>query len=197
MKLLLASKSTARRRMLEAAGVPFEVADAGLDEAGVKASLRVRGASAQQLALGLAEAKALAVAAEPDVLVLGSDQTLELASGEMLDKPRDRVDALRHLRALSGRTHKLHAAACVAIAGEVVWRDVETATMHVRPLGEAFLRDYLDREWEAVRWSVGCYHAEGRGAQLFDRIEGSLFAVQGLPLLPLLGFLRERGLLLS
>ncbi len=78
----------------------------------------------------------------------------------------------------------------------IAWRHVESVTLRVRPLGEGFLQDYLDREWEEVRWSVGAYHVEGRGAQLFERIEGSLFAVQGMPLLPLLGFLRERGVLL-
>lgn len=195
MKLLLASKSVARRRMLEEAGVRFEVADAAFDEDGVKASLREQRLSAAQLALALAEAKARAAPAGAGDLVLGSDQTLELDNGAMLDKSADREEALVQLRRLSGRTHKLHAAAVLVEGRKVVWRDIETVTMHVRPLGDAFLRDYFDREWEAVRWSVGCYHVEGRGAQLFERIEGSLFAVQGLPLLPLLGFLRAQGLL--
>ena len=127
--------------------------------------------------------------------MLGSDQVLELQDGAMLDKPGDREEALRQLRSLSGRLHRLHAAACLVENGKVVWRDIETVTMDVRPLSEAFLESYLDREWEKVRWSVGAYHVEGRGAQLFERIDGSLFAVQGLPLLPLLGALRERGVL--
>lgn len=195
MKLVLASKSAARRRMLEAAGVPFEVADADFDEDGVKAALRTQGLDAGALAAVLAEAKARAVRSND--LVLGSDQTLELKDGAMLDKARDRAAAFDQLRRFSGRTHRLHAAACLVKRGQVVWRDCETVTLHVRPLGEAFLEDYLDREWDQVRWSVGCYHVEGRGAQLFERIEGSGFAVQGLPLLPLLACLREQGVLLA
>ncbi|HEX8442938.1 MAG TPA: Maf family protein [Allosphingosinicella sp.] len=195
MRLLLASKSAARRRMLEAAGVPFETVETRFDESGVKAAMKRRGLGAAEIALALAEGKARVAAAEG--LVLGSDQVLELEDGSMLDKPQDRDEAMAQLRAMSGRPHKLHTAGCVIDAGVMQWRHVETVAMHVRPLGKAFLQDYLDREWEQVRWSVGGYHVEGRGAQLFERIEGSLFAVQGLPLLPLLGFLRERGLLFS
>jgi septum formation protein len=194
VKLLLASRSAARRRMLEAAGVPFEAVDSNIDEDGVKAALKRRGLSAAEVAAALAEAKARGVDAG-EALVLGSDQVLELQDGAMLDKPGDREEALRQLRSLSGRLHRLHAAACLVENGKVVWRDIETVTMDVRPLSEAFLESYLDREWEKVRWSVGAYHVEGRGAQLFERIDGSLFAVQGLPLLPLLGALRERGML--
>jgi septum formation protein len=194
VKLLLRSRSAARRRMLEAAGVPFEAVESRIDEDGVKAALKRRGLSAPEVAAALAEAKARGVDAG-EALVLGSDQVLELQDGAMLDKPRDREEALRQLRSLSGRLHRLHAAACLVENGKVVWRDIETVTMDVRPLSEAFLESYLDREWEKVRWSVGAYHVEGRGAQLFERIDGSLFAVQGLPLLPLLGALRERGML--
>jgi septum formation protein len=193
MKLLLASKSAARRRMLEAAGVPFEAVESRFDEDGVKAAMKRRGLNAAELALALAEGKARVVVAEG--LVLGSDQVLELDDGSVLDKPRDRDEAMNQLRGMSGRSHKLHSAAVVVESGVVRWRYVETVTMQVRPLGDTFLRDYLEREWDQVRWSVGGYHVEGRGAQLFDRIDGSLFAVQGWPLLPLLAFLRERGLL--
>ncbi len=197
MRLLLASKSAARRRMLEAAGVPFEAVEANVDEDGVKAALRRRGTPAVPLALQLAEAKARTVSARPGEMVLGSDQVLELDDGAMLDKPRHRDEAAEQLRRISGRAHRLHAAACVVEGGVMAWSDVESVTMHVRPLSDGFIHDYLDREWEEVRWSVGAYHVEGRGAQLFERIEGSHFAVQGLPLLPLLGFLRERGVLLA
>jgi septum formation protein len=175
--------------------VSFEVADTAFDEDGVKAALRRRGSSAAEVASALAEAKARVVTGNG--LVLGCDQTLELDDGEMLDKPRDLGDALAHLRALSGRVHRLQAAAVMVEAGQVVWRDIETVSMHVRPLGEAFLQDYLAREWDEIRWSVGCYHVEGAGVQLFDRIDGSHFAVLGLPLLPLLGFLRSRRILPS
>jgi septum formation protein len=197
MKLQLASASMARRQMLEAAGVPFELSLPKFDEDGVKASLRAQGLGAADLALALAEAKACAVPPSPNFLVLGADQTLELDDGTMLDKPASRDDLAGQLRRLSGRTHRLHAAAVLAEAGNAVWRDVESVTLHVRPLGEAFLSDYLDREYDTVRWSVGGYHIEGRGAQLFERIDGSLFAVRGLPLLPLLAALRERGMTLK
>ena len=197
MRLLLASKSAARRRMLEAAGVPFEAVGAGVDEDAVKAALRRRGLPAAELALQLSEAKARTAEAGAGDLVLGSDQVLELDDGTMLDKPHDRDEALDQLQRMSGRAHQLHSAACIVEDGVVAWRHVESVTMHVRSLGDRFLRDYLDREWDQIRWSVGGYHVEGRGAQLFERIDGSLFAVQGLPLLPLLGLLRERGVLAS
>ena len=181
--------------ILQNAEVPFEAVDADFDEDGVKTALRAEGVGATELALALAKAKALAVKAGAGVLVLGSDQTLELEDGTMLDKPASRDDLLSQLERLSGRTHRLHSAAVIVEGGRLVWSSVQTAAMHVRKLGADFLRDYLDREFETVRWSVGGYHVEGRGAQLFDRIEGSHFAVQGLPLLPLLEFLRNRGLL--
>jgi septum formation protein len=197
MRLLLASKSAARARILEAAGVPFEAVDAQFDEDGVKAALRERNLGAAELALALAEAKARAVTAGVDDLVLGSDQTFELEDGSMLDKAGSREELLAQLRRLGGRRHKLHAAACVVEGGRVVWQDAETAVMHVRLVGDGFLNDYVDWEWDQVRWSVGGYQVEGRGAQLFERIEGSHFAVQGLPLLPLLAFLREQRMLLT
>jgi septum formation protein len=174
--------------MLEAAGVPFEAVDAKVDEDGIKAALRRRGTPASEMALQLAEAKARTVEVRPNDLVLGCDQVLELDDGTTLDKPRDRAEAADQLCRLSGRAHRLHAAACVIEAGVVAWRHVESATLHVRPLGEAFLQDYLEREWEEVRWSVGGYHVEGRGVQLFERIEGSLFACPGAAVAAVAGF---------
>ena len=175
--------------------MPFECVEADIDEDDVKASLRAERVRAPELALALARAKAMAVQADPADLVLGSDQTLELEDGGMLDKPGSPDELLVQLRSLSGRSHKLHAAAAIAQAGAIVWSAIETTVMHVRPLGPSFLRDYVAREYETVRWSVGGYHVEARGAQLFHRIEGSHFAVQGLPLLPLLSFLRAREVL--
>jgi septum formation protein len=195
VRLLLASRSAARRRMLEAAGVPFDAVDAPIDEDEVKASLRATKLTASELALGLAREKASSVNASAGVLVLGSDQTLELDDGGMLDKSASREELLAQLERLSGRTHQLHSAAVIAEGGAILWAGIETVTMHVRKLGADFLRDYVDRNYETVRWSVGGYHVEGCGAQLFERIDGSHFAVQGLPLLPLLGYLRERSLL--
>jgi septum formation protein len=178
--------------MLEAAGVRFRPVDSGLDETAVKRDLRSKGLNAQALADALAEAKALSVPAGDD-LVIGSDQVLERSDGSMLDKPASREDAFAQLMSLSGRTHKLHSAAVVAEKGRVAWRGSETAALTMRPIGEAFVQAYLDEEYEAIRWGVGGYRIEGPGVQLFERIEGSHFAILGLPLLPLLAFLREKG----
>lgn len=194
-RLLLASRSAARRHMLEAAGVPFETAEAKVDEEALKRELS--GLAALELAARLAEAKAQAATGVAGDLILGSDQILELEDGTILSKAASR-DALREqLLRMSGRSHHLHSAAAVAEGGTIVWRDVESAAMTVRPLSGEFIDHYLDSEYDEVRWSVGGYHVEGRGVQLFERIEGSHFAVLGMPLLPLLGYLRERGLMAS
>jgi septum formation protein len=195
VKLILASQSRARREMLEQAGVPFEAALPELDEDAAKAGLAGAGFDPRGVAEELAQLKALSVAAAPGDLVLGSDQVLELEDGFMLSKPESREEALDQLLVLSGRTHFLHSAAVIAEDGEGVWWSSETVELTMRPLSGAFLEDYLDREYESVRWSVGGYRIEGMGAQLFDRIDGSHFAVLGMPLLPLLAYLRERGLL--
>ena len=197
MKLLLASKSAARRHMLEAAGVPFETVEAELDEAAAKGGLEAARFDARGIAEELAQLKALSVPPAANALVLGSDQTLELEDGSLLGKPESRSEALEQLSRLSGRTHLLHSSAVVAEHGEAVWWHSETVELTMRRLSPAFLDDYLDREFEQIRWSVGGYRIEGLGAQLFDRIEGSHFAILGMPLLPLLGYLRERGLLKS
>ena len=128
---------------------------------------------------------------------IGADQVLELDDGTMLSKPGSREEALAQLRQLSGGTHYLHSAAVVVEEGERVWGETETVAMDVRPLADAFLETYLDAEYEAVRFSVGGYRIEGMGAQLFEEVEGSHFAILGLPLLPLLDYLRERALLES
>ncbi|WP_414639500.1 Maf family protein [Allosphingosinicella sp.] len=179
--------------MLEAAGVPFEVVDAPYYEE--QAKLRFGELSPPELALALAEGKALS--ASGDGLVLGSDQTLERDDGTMLSKPASRGDAFRQLKSLSGRAHQLHSAAVIAESGGAIWRHVESVSLTMRPLSDDFLGSYLDAEYEAIRWSVGGYRIEGPGVQLFDRIEGSHFAILGLPLLPLLGYLRARGVLPS
>ena len=195
MRLLLASKSATRRRMLEAAGVPFDVMEGSFDEERVKAELRASRLGAAELALALAEAKAMAIDAGPELLVVGADQVLEREDGSVLDKAGSPGELAEQLRSLRGRPHRLHAAAVAAAAGRPVWRAAETVTLHMRRFSDAFLEAYVGRDYDEVRWSVGGYHAEGRGAQLFDRIDGSHYAVLGLPLLPLLAFLREGGAL--
>lgn len=194
MRLLLASQSSARRRMLEAAGVAFATVDAPLDEERAKAGLA--GIPPDQVALRLAEAKASAVTAA-DALVIGADQTLELDDGAMLSKPRSRQDARDQLLRMSGRQHRLHAGAAIAENGAIVWRAMESVTLTMRPLSEDFVDRYLDAEYDHVRWNVGGYRIEGPGIQLFDHIDGSHFAILGLPLMPLLAYLRERQLMPS
>jgi septum formation protein len=195
VRLILASRSTARRAMLEAAGVPFEAAAADLDEDAAKAGLEGAGFDPRAIAEELAQLKALSVVAAADDLVLGSDQTLERADGTILSKPRSRDDALAQLRSLGGTTHYLHSAAVIAQGGEAIWWHSDTVELAMRPLGDAFLQAYLDREYEAIRWSVGGYRIEGEGVQLFERIDGSHFSILGMPLLPLLAYLRERGVI--
>ncbi|UZW54575.1 Maf family protein [Sphingobium sp. JS3065] len=196
--IVLASQSASRRALLEAARVPFEALSPGVDEEAAKEALRADGLDARQLADALAELKALRVSRRvPGGLVLGCDQTLSLEDGAMIDKAVDRADAERILKLLSGRVHHLHSAAVIALNGEPIWRHIERVRMTVRPLSDAFIAQYLDGDWEECRWCVGCYRIEGPGAQIFARVEGSQFAIQGLPLLPLLDFLRVRGVLAS
>lgn len=180
--------------MLTAAGVPFAAESPGVDEDAAKAALA--GASPRDLSDALAELKALRVSARrPGSLVLGSDSVVALADGTLLDKPESREQAADHLRRMSGTRHELWSAAVIAEDGRPIWRHVEAARMHVRPLSESFIDRYLDAEWPAVSWCVGCYRIEGPGVQLFSRIEGSQFTILGMPLLPVLDFLRVRGVL--
>ena len=195
MRLLLASKSAARRAMLEAAGVPFETVESDLDEEAAKARLRSDGCDGRRLAEELARLKSLSVPADPGDLVLGSDQVLERGDGTILSKPTSRDEARAQLVALRGETHRLPSAAAIAQERALVWADAETVALTMRPFSDAFLEDYLDREYEAIRWSVGGYRIEGPGVQLFDRIDGSHFAILGMPLLPLLAQLRGRGVI--
>ncbi len=194
MDLILASQSASRRAMLDAAGVPFTAVAARVDEDAAKASLAHL--SARDLADALAELKALKIATQvTGALVLGSDSLVALADGTRLDKPESREEAADHLQRLSGGSHDLWSAAVVAENGRAVWRHVERAKLHVRPLSYSFIKAYLDAEWPAIAGCVGCFRIEGRGVQLFSRIEGSHFTVLGLPLLPVLGYLRERDVL--
>lgn len=194
--LLLASQSESRQRLLREVGVPFDVVPAAIDEEAAKTALEAEGLGARNLADALAELKAMRPSLRhPTDLVLGCDQTLELADGSRIDKVETREEAAALLARMSGQPHKLYSAAVIAEGGAPVWRHIESVTMHMRPLSPAFIESYLDAEWEHCRWCVGCYRAEGPGAQLFARITGSLFAVQGLPLLPLLDYLRTRSII--
>lgn len=193
--LVLASQSAGRRALLENAGIPHDVMTAAIDEDAAKASLCAEGLGARELADALAELKALKVSAKrPGDLVLGCDQTLALDDGTMLDKAPDRATLAGQLRELSGKAHSLFSAIVIAERGQPVWRHVERVRMTMRLLSDAFIADYLEAEGDAVLGCVGGYRIEGLGAQLFSRIEGSHFAIVGLPLLPLLDFLRTRGI---
>jgi len=187
--IILASQSASRQAMLRDAGVAFEAVPARLDERALEAQLA--GAPAAEIALALAEAKALAVDGAGR-LVLGSD-SLVVAGGKRFDKPASREDAADHLRQFSGGTMELHSAAVLSRGGVVVWRGGAVAILGVRPLSEEFIASYLDAEWPAVSYCVGVFRIEGPGVQLFERIEGDHFTVLGMPLLPVLGALRELG----
>lgn len=188
MALILASTSAIRRHMLDAAGVEYAAEKPNIDESSVKARLT----DAIDIAATLAAAKASSIAG--DDWVIGSDSVVSV-DGRLFDKPRDRREAAEHLRFFSGKTMLLSSAVALARGGRVDWQHAETARLLVRPLTEAFIRDYLDAEWPDVGYTVGVFRLEARGVQLFSTIDGDHFAILGMPLLPLLGALRERGLL--
>jgi septum formation protein len=191
MSLILASQSASRRAMLTAAGVQHEAIPADLDEREIEAGLA--GAGAGEVALALARAKALAVSVErPEALVLGSDSLVEVA-GRRFDKPASRENAAEHLRFFSGKAMHLHSAAALARNGEITWEHGAMASLHVIEMSEGLIAGYLDEEWPAVAGCVGVFRIEGRGVQLFEAIEGDHFTVMGMPLLPVLGALREAG----
>jgi len=189
--LVLASQSASRKAMLTAAGVPFEARAGDVDEAEIKRELI--GVPACEIAGILAEAKGLAVSmAMPGRVVLGGDSLVEVA-GRLFDKPVSRENAVEHLRFFSGQTMNLHSAAVLMRDGMTLWRHCEVARLKVRKLDETFIKQYLDVEWPEVSGCVGVFRIEGRGVQLFEEIEGSHFTVMGMPLLALLGALREAG----
>lgn len=196
MTLILASQSAGRRALLTAAGVPHEAMAAGVDEESAKLALKAEGIRPRDLADALAELKALRLSSRnPGALVLGCDQVLALEDGTLFDKPADRAAAAEQLRRLSGMTHSLYSAAVIAEQGRPVWRVVDRARLTMRALSADFIQAYLDAEYAHAAGCVGCYRIEGPGAQLFSRIEGSQFTIVGLPLLPLLDYLRTRGIL--
>ncbi|MEL6829108.1 MAG: Maf family protein [Pseudomonadota bacterium] len=192
--IVLASGSASRRALMRGAGVICESVNPNVDEDSAKASMRKEGVSIADQAMALAEMKALKISRQRPGLIIGGDQMLAL-EGEALDKPKDMVEARSHLRRLSGRPHTLETAIIVAENGQPVWRHLARPKLSVRPLSEAFIESYLERCGDAILSTVGAYQLEGMGAQIFSKIEGDYFSILGLPLLPLLDYLRVRGVL--
>ena len=192
MTLLLASASMIRQAMLVAAGVEHRVEPANLDESVLKAG---HGDDDPALALALAEAKAIQISRRSlQNWVIGGDSLVSV-DGRRFDKPTDRDDAAAHLRHFSGRQLALTSAVALALGGKLEWSHAETALLTVRSLSEEFIHTYLNAEWPAVSHCVGVFRMEGRGVTLFNRVEGDHFTILGMPLVPLLGALRDRGLM--
>lgn len=191
--LVLASASVTRAEMLHRAGLACTIDPAHVDEDEVKRSLRASGANAGELAEALAELKARKISSRSaGALVIGADQVLD-CQGRWFDKPVDRTAARAQLLELRGKTHELISSVCVLQDGARLWHHTGRARLTVRPFSEAFLDDYLDQVGSALLQSVGAYQLEGIGAQLFSRIDGDYFTILGLPLLPLLDFLRNHA----
>jgi septum formation protein len=191
--LILASQSHARQQLLRNAGIAFKAIPAEIDERAIQLASGL--ASAREIAALLAREKAASVSSRySERLVVGADQTLALG-GRLFSKPAGRAQAAEQLRALAGQTHELHSAVAVARDGETLFADAAIARMTMRPLDDAAIAAYLDAAGEAVTGSVGAYQLEGLGIHLFERIDGDHFTILGLPLLPLLKFLRSQGLL--
>lgn len=195
MRIVLASTSKTRQLLLAQAGVAFDVHRPDVDEAGLKsrnAAWRV-----DDIALHLAQAKAVSSSlVHPQALVIGADQTLVM-DGRCYDKPPTLPAARDQLLALRGRSHALHSAICCARAGETLWRHTDAARLTMRAFSQEFLHHYLESVGEECTTSVGAYKLEGLGIQLFETVEGSYHTILGLPLLPLLAYLRSEGLLLQ
>ncbi len=192
-RLVLASQSAARAALMQAAGLRFVARPARVDEAAVKEACRAEGLDASETALALAELKASRVR-DPSALVIGADQLL-VCEGAWFDKPADLSAARTHLQALRGRRHTLVTAVVCQRGGQTVWHHVAVPALTMRPFSDAALDAYLDAEGGALLHCVGAYRLEGLGIHLFDRIEGEHAAILGLPMLPLLGFLRQHGVL--
>jgi septum formation protein len=194
-RLVLASGSAVRARLLKNAGLAIEVVPSTVDEDAVKRT--ERDADVEQLAMILARAKAADVAVRHrDALTIGADQILE-CSGKRFDKPRDRAEAASHLRAFRGKTHRLITACTIYRGRHEVWHHTTVPRLAMWDFDDAFIDDYLTRAGDGVLTSVGAYQLEGMGAHLFEAIEGDYFSILGLPLLPLLSFLRTQGLLVG
>jgi septum formation protein len=200
MQVILASGSVARAKLLRDAGVDFTIDTAAVDEVEIKLSLKSDQIPVERVAETLAETKASRVAARQlgptydRTLVIGADQMLE-ADDIWLDKPSNLAEARQHLQLLRGRSHRLVSSVVLVLGGKRIWHHTAEAYLRMRPFSDTFLEQYLTQSGPAILGSVGCYQLEGIGVQLFDRIDGDFFTILGLPLLPLLGQLRQLAIL--
>ncbi len=193
--IILASQSASRLAMFQAVGVSVEAMPARIDEEMITGSLLAEGAKPRDIADALAEFKARKVAQkQPEAIVIGSDQVLDLG-GVLLNKPASPDNALDHLLAMAGKTHKLFSAAVVFEDGKPVWRHVGMVRMQMRAASEAYLQGYVDRNWDQIQHCLGAYQLEAEGARLFHRVEGDYFSVLGMPLLDVLSYLTLKGVI--
>jgi len=189
--IILASGSDIRRALLTNAGVPFRVEVARVDEDMIRASMSAEGATPREVVDALAEAKAMKAGnRNPEALTIGCDQVLEI-DGEILTKPASLENAAQQLARLNGTKHRLMSAAVICTGGKPVWRHIGMVRLQMHQNSDAYLTDYLTRNWESIRHSVGCYKLEEEGIRLFDRVDGDYFSVLGLPMVELLGYLRQ------
>lgn len=193
--VILASTSAVRARLLRNAGVAIEILPARVDEEEIKAALMLEGLAPRDIADQLAEAKAQKISNKiPGALVIGVDQVLEF-DGRFLSKAENRAELATQLGELSGRVHRLYSAAVISHDGAPIWRHIARVEMQMRELTPEFIDTYIAAYWDEVRHSVGGYHFEGAGVQLFAAYKGDYYAVLGLPLVQILDFLRVRGVL--
>lgn len=196
LPIILASGSKIRAEILHAADVPFEVISKPVDEAAIKTAMLADNARLRDIADGLAEAKSMRVSRKTAGLVIGADQIMTM-DGALFDKPPTVAAARERLIAMRGKAHKLIGAMVICEDGVPVWRHISVVTLHVRDFSCEWLERYIEAEGELMTKSVGAYRFEGRGAQLFHKVDGDSFSIMGLSLLPLLDYLRTRGAILS
>ena len=195
-RIILASGSAIRKQILDGAGLNYEVIVKPVDEAAIKDSMLAENSRLQDIADALAEAKALRVSRQTDGFVIGADQIMVM-NNQLFDKPKDLGEARERLLSMRGKRHELIGAVVVCENGRPVWRHLSKTKLWVREFSNEFLDWYIEQEGEALMKSVGAYRFEGPGAQLFEKVEGGFFAILGLDLLPVLDYLRVRGVIAS
>lgn len=194
--IILASGSKIRAKILSDANIPFKVISKPVDEGSIKASMLAENARIRDIADALAEAKSIRVSKNTSGLVIGADQIMTM-DGELFDKPISIEAARERLLAMRGKAHKLIGAMVISENGHAVWRHISVVTLHVREFSDEWLENYIKAEGDLMTKSVGAYRFEGRGAQLFTKVDGDSYSIMGLSLLPLLDYLRTRGAILS